>query len=273
MHYYQFNIKDYRKDTAHLTPIEHYIYRQLIDWYYLDEKQIPKKTQVVLRRLQLESEHEEKLSNVLEDFFVETDSGWSHRRIDSEIEVYQKRSAKNALNGQKGGRPKKQQLTSEEKPKKTQSVIYGNPDESQKKPNQEPLTKNHKPTDNKKNKQKKSKPDSWKKFFQAYPENKKGGTDASAWKAAQREGLESEDFEAMLRDVLERKRQSPGWYSTFALGITRYISEKFWLTPIVPDAQGPPSALNHTDGGRRQTRDMNLREQLTDRSWAMGGQS
>ena len=51
MHYYQFNISDYRADTAHLNIIEHGIYRQLIDWYYLDEKPIPKETQVVMRRL------------------------------------------------------------------------------------------------------------------------------------------------------------------------------------------------------------------------------
>ena len=38
MHYYKFNIADYRKDTGHLSTIEHGIYRQLIDWYYLDEQ-------------------------------------------------------------------------------------------------------------------------------------------------------------------------------------------------------------------------------------------
>ncbi|MER2164727.1 MAG: DUF1376 domain-containing protein, partial [Psychrobacter alimentarius] len=35
MHYYSFNIADYKKDTAHLKPMEHYIYRSLIDLYYL----------------------------------------------------------------------------------------------------------------------------------------------------------------------------------------------------------------------------------------------
>ena len=38
MHYYQFNIADYRKDTGFLTYEEHGIYRQLIDQYHLDEK-------------------------------------------------------------------------------------------------------------------------------------------------------------------------------------------------------------------------------------------
>ena len=65
MHYYQFNIADYRKDTIHLTPIEHYIYRTLIDWYYLDEQPIPKETQSVIRRLGLVTENEQLVINVL----------------------------------------------------------------------------------------------------------------------------------------------------------------------------------------------------------------
>lgn len=145
MHYYQFNIADYRKDTVHLTPIEHYIYRQLIDWYYLDESPIPKETQSVSRRLCLVSENEESLLSVLNDFFEETENGWVHRRIESEIAAYHANKEKNRENGKKGGRPKKQQLKETEKPKETQSVNLANPEESQKKPNQEPLTKNQEP--------------------------------------------------------------------------------------------------------------------------------
>ena len=37
MHYYPHNIGDYRKDTSHLSLLEHGIYRQLLDSYYLDE--------------------------------------------------------------------------------------------------------------------------------------------------------------------------------------------------------------------------------------------
>jgi uncharacterized protein YdaU (DUF1376 family) len=134
MHYYQFNIADYRKDTSHLTAIEHYIYRSLIDWYYLDEKPIPTETQVVIRRLSLGIEMVKHLENVLADFFKKTDSGYQHNRINTEIVAYHEMAAKNKVNGKKGGRPRK-----------TQSVISGNPNESQKNPNQEPITNNHKP--------------------------------------------------------------------------------------------------------------------------------
>ena len=148
MHYYDFNVADYRKDTHHLEPLEHYIYRFLMDSYYLNEKPIPNETQSVLRRLRRGSDHLKLLENVLNDFFYLADDGWHHKRIDSEIEAYQARCAKNAKNGKKGGRPKKQQLSAENKPKKTQSVSDGLPDESQKKPNQEPITNNHKPIKN-----------------------------------------------------------------------------------------------------------------------------
>lgn len=132
MHYYQFNIADYRKDTVHLTPIEHYIYRSLIDWYYLDETPIPKETQVVIRRLSLDLDMVSQLTNVLNDFFYIDGDCYRHNRIDIEILAYHEMVLKNKLNGKLGGRPRK-----------TQSVILDNPNESQKKPNQEPITNNH----------------------------------------------------------------------------------------------------------------------------------
>jgi uncharacterized protein YdaU (DUF1376 family) len=132
MHYYQFNIADYRKDTQHLNPMEHYIYRELMDWYYLDEKPIPDKTQLVIRRLRLVSENKPELQNVLDEFFVLDGESWIHSRISTEINRYQKRVQTAQANGSKGGRPKKKE--------KTQSVNSANPKEPRAK-----LTNNHKP--------------------------------------------------------------------------------------------------------------------------------
>ena len=87
MHYYKFNIADYRKDTCHLTRVEHGIYRDLIDWYYLNEKPIPNDTEMVSRWLRLETEEKPILIRVLSDFFVLVENEWHHRRIDSEIEL------------------------------------------------------------------------------------------------------------------------------------------------------------------------------------------
>jgi uncharacterized protein YdaU (DUF1376 family) len=148
MHYYKFNIADYRKDTGHLSTIEHGIYRQLIDWYYLDEQPIPEETQMVIRRLRLGSDEVMFLQNVLSDFFVLGKKGYEHKRIEVEIKDYHEQVEKNKNNGKLGGRPKK-----------TQSVISGLPDESQNNPNQEPLTINHKPIE--KNKRGSRLPQDW----------------------------------------------------------------------------------------------------------------
>lgn len=141
MHYYQFNIADYRKDTVHLTRIEHSIYRDLIDWYYLEETPIPKETQSVMRRLRLGCEMEaQALKNVLQDFFLQESDGFHHKRIDLDIAEYHAQCSKNRSNGLKGGRPKS---------KKTQSVTSRLPVATQTdataNPNHKPLTTNHKP--------------------------------------------------------------------------------------------------------------------------------
>ena len=41
MHYYSHYIGDYQRDTAHLTLLEHGVYRQLLDHYYATEKPLP----------------------------------------------------------------------------------------------------------------------------------------------------------------------------------------------------------------------------------------
>ena len=74
------------------------------------------------------------LQNILSDFFVLGKTGYKHKRIEVEIKDYHEQVEKNKSNGKLGGRPKK-----------TQSVISGLPDESQNNPNHEPLTINHKP--------------------------------------------------------------------------------------------------------------------------------
>ncbi len=128
MHYYQFNIADYRKDTTHLTMVEHAIYRQLLDWYYLDEKPIPLETQWVIRRFPLGYE---QVETILQEFFEKREDGWHHDRCDIEINNYQHNAEKNRRNGKLGGRPRK-----------TTWVNLANPNETQTKANQEPLTIN-----------------------------------------------------------------------------------------------------------------------------------
>ena len=106
MHYYQFNIADYRKDTTHLTPMEHYIYRWLIDQYYLDERPLNAGSTRLCRLMGLpRGEYESMVTSILYEFFEPVpwpeDSEfydeshpnevmvWRHERIDEQIEEYQ----------------------------------------------------------------------------------------------------------------------------------------------------------------------------------------
>ena len=66
MHYYQFNIGDYKAATAHLSNEEDLAYRRLLDMYYDSEQKIPVDTQWVARRIRVEAA---VVRDVLNDMF------------------------------------------------------------------------------------------------------------------------------------------------------------------------------------------------------------
>jgi len=95
MHYYEHNIGDYRKDTSHLTLLEHGIYRQLIDSYYLNESPLTKDLEKLMRTHSIRSAEEMlSFSNVLNDFFELTEEGYIHKRCDQTIAEYHGKSEK-----------------------------------------------------------------------------------------------------------------------------------------------------------------------------------
>lgn len=131
MHHYPFHIGDYARETAHLEPLEDLAYRRLLDLYYSTEQPISLETQMVSRKIRMETQ---VVIVVLKEFFKETEKGWVHTRCQYEINNYHAIVERNRLNGKLGGRPKK-----------TQSDNSGNPDVTQTKANQEPRTYNQEP--------------------------------------------------------------------------------------------------------------------------------
>ena len=103
MHYYQFNIGDYRAATAHLSNEEDLAYRRLLDMYYDTENQIPLDTQWVAKRLRLDTK---VVKVVLQDMFKLTETGWHHGRCELIIKQYHAMAEKNRANGRLGGRKK-----------------------------------------------------------------------------------------------------------------------------------------------------------------------
>jgi uncharacterized protein YdaU (DUF1376 family) len=95
LHYYTFNIGDYRRDTSHLTLLEHGIYRQLIDSYYLGEQPLCADDATLMRTHSIRTQEEEKaFRNVMNDFFERRDDGYHHRGCEKNIEQYRSKSKK-----------------------------------------------------------------------------------------------------------------------------------------------------------------------------------
>jgi uncharacterized protein YdaU (DUF1376 family) len=94
VHYYEHNVGDYRKDTAHLSLLEHGIYRQLLDTYYLDEHPLTLDHAKLMRSHSVRNADEMRaLENVLADFFDRTENGYVHKRCEVVINAYKAKSA------------------------------------------------------------------------------------------------------------------------------------------------------------------------------------
>jgi len=95
MNYYKHNIGDYRRDTNHLSLLEHGIFRQMLDQYYLDEKPLNIDKIKLMRSLNIRTDIEkESFELVLTDFFVLTDEGYTHKRCERDLKDIYEKSAK-----------------------------------------------------------------------------------------------------------------------------------------------------------------------------------
>ena len=134
MHYFQFNIGDYRAATAHLSNDEDLAYRRLLDMYYDTEQKIPLDTQWVARRLRVGTQVVEA---VLVDMFEKQEDGWFHARCEEVIKQYKefaeagKRGAAKRW-GNKGVTPPNGEASSPPNPPPMQTN------------NDKPITNNHK---------------------------------------------------------------------------------------------------------------------------------
>ncbi|MFB8829079.1 YdaU family protein [Azotobacter sp. CWF10] len=95
----QLYVADYLADTAHLTALEHGAYLLLMFNYWQrgepfkakDEQSLNKRLATVAR---LSLAEWEEVRETLEDFFEVTDTEWSHRRIDRDLETVNAKSGK-----------------------------------------------------------------------------------------------------------------------------------------------------------------------------------
>lgn len=92
MHYYQFNVADYRKSTQYLTFLEHAIYRTLLDTYYLNESPLCGDDAKLMRLHGIRTEEEKAAFRVvIEDFFTLKDGHYHHEKCDQVLsKIYEK---------------------------------------------------------------------------------------------------------------------------------------------------------------------------------------
>lgn len=93
MNYYEHHIGDYLKDTAHLSLLEHGVYRRLLDVYYTREGGIPDDQAARLIGARSKEERE-ALSSVLAEFFILRDGLHVQTRCDREVERFRTKSGK-----------------------------------------------------------------------------------------------------------------------------------------------------------------------------------
>jgi uncharacterized protein YdaU (DUF1376 family) len=130
LHYYTFNIGDYRRDTSHLSLLEHGIYRQLIDTYYLSEQPLCADDATLMRTHCIRTADEKQaLKNVLKDFFELLEDGWHHRGCEKVIEQYRVKSEKASTSAKARWAKDANAL----------------PTQSEGNANHKPITNNHKP--------------------------------------------------------------------------------------------------------------------------------
>lgn len=152
---------------------------------------------------------EPTLTNVLKDFFFETENGWEHSRINLEITHYHGKAKINQINGSKGGRPKK-----------TQSVTNGLPEKPNRNPNQEPITNNQEPI----KKPMSEYSDEFLSFWQSYPKKTGKGEAFKSWKK-QRPPITD------VLKALEWQRTSQDWIKEsgqYVPNPATYLNQRRW---------------------------------------------
>lgn len=106
MNYYSHNIGDFSALTQGLDLEAVGIVIRLIDRIMFTEK--PIETDWV--NLGFQKESSEKVFSILKALFVETAEGWTLPELEETLKKYRKICLRNQKNGQKGGRPKKENI-------------------------------------------------------------------------------------------------------------------------------------------------------------------
>ena len=220
MHYYQHSIGDYRRDTMHLSLLEHGVYRQLLDLYYLNECELNANA---LRLICARSAEEiQAAESVLNEFFERTENGYKHKRCDAEIERYQNKSKK--------AKASADARWSAKTDNKNANVMRTH---SECNANHKPITNNHKPLTNIKTNTPRTNAldDGFAEFWNSYPTKTGKDKALSAWK--KKKPNVDEVLNALVWQI-----ESDKWRKGYIPNPATYINEGRWKDE--PTNEGAP---------------------------------
>ena len=91
VNYYPFHLGDYATHAGHLDPIEDCAYRRLIDLYMLTEQPLPLDVELLARKIRMK-DYAAAVRDVLNEFFSQTETSWTHSRCDKELDKFRRSS-------------------------------------------------------------------------------------------------------------------------------------------------------------------------------------
>ncbi len=137
---YQHHISDWRRDTAHLSLEQRGAYRELLDWFYFTDGNLPADMQSVCRLLGVQTQSERKaVAEVIRQFFIESNGLLSQKRCESEIAKIKNKSAAASEAAKIKALKYKERHSADAK--RTHSERYAN--HESRTMNQEPITKDN----------------------------------------------------------------------------------------------------------------------------------
>jgi uncharacterized protein YdaU (DUF1376 family) len=228
MHYFQWNIKTYRADTAHLSDAEDLAYRRLIEHYYDTECPIDANAlQSLCRRLRLAMQ---VVESILSEFFQLTEEGWRHPFIDAEIAKFHSKSA----SAKASAEARWMRTHSNRKPNAKQSQSEGNANQELITNNKEPITKPPKAPKGA------VYSEQFESFWKAYPSGVRGkpgkGAAFKAWQKAK------PSLDEILK-ALEWQRESDQWTREGGQYIPNpqtYLNQSRWQDDLPDETFGKP---------------------------------
>lgn len=140
MHWFKRNIGDYHKKAGRLTMLQHGAYTLLMDSCY-DREQFPTMDEAIEWVWASTTEEIEAVKFVLSRFFSLEDGVYVQHRIAEEVEDYQSKSENN-----KRIALEREAKRRKERTKEHDSCTGGEQVVNETPPNQEPITKNYKPS-------------------------------------------------------------------------------------------------------------------------------